>query len=224
MHSLLVAGMKVSSGWLEGSCPVAGQHRPVPASSNLHRAVSCSVGVPTLCQITSRLDSIDGPILVGTINCSQRRTYGGGASLRGNARCNGVEGQSCWRMPCRLSGQIDHAVSMGIKDSIPSTGAWYSPFVSFTPSGGPPESIRPRVSSPNPLSLMSRKSCMNWNASVWAHGCRWTDPLGRLRDSSRPSRGVTFRQQYAHGEVEGREVSLTETRHDFTTKDRSLAD
>lgn len=224
MHSLLVAGVKVPSGGLEGSCPVAGQHRPVPASSNLHRAVSCSVSVPTLRQITSRLDSIDGPILVRTINCSQRRICVGGALFRGRARSIGVDGQGRWRVPCQFSGQIDHAVSLGIKDSIPSTGAWYSPFVSFTPSGDSLESIRPRVSSPNPLSLMSRKSCMNWNASVWAHGCRWTDPLGRLRDTSRPSRGVTFRQQYAYGEVEGREVSLTEARHDFTTKDRFLAD
>ena len=168
MRSLLVAAMKVPSGWLERSCPVAGQPRPVPASSNLHRAVSCLVGVPTHCQITPRLDSIDGPILVGTINCSQRRTYGGGASLRGHARCNGVDGQGCWRVPCRFSGQIDHAVSLGIKDSIPSTAGWCSPFVSFTPPGGSPASVLPRVSSPNTLSLMLRESCMNRKASVWA--------------------------------------------------------
>ena len=187
MRSLLVAAMKVPSGWLERSCPVAGQRRPVPASSNLHRAVSCSVGVPTLCQITSRLDSIHGPILVGTINCWQRLTYDGGALLRGRTLCNGVEGQGSWRAPCRLSGQIDHAVSLGIKDSIPSTAGWYPPFVSLTPSSGSPESILPRVSSPNPLSLMSRKSCMNWKASVWIHRYRRTDPLGGLRDTSRDS-------------------------------------
>ena len=224
MRSLLVAAMKVPSGWLERFCPVAGQHRPVPASSNLHRAVSCSAGVPTRCQSTSRLDSTDGPILVGTTNCSQERTHVGGALLRGRARWIGVEGQGCWRVPCRFSGQIDHAVSLGIKDSIPSTVGWCSPFVSFTPSGGSPESILPRVSSPYPLSVMSRKSCMNRKASVWAHGYRWTDPLGRFRDTSRPSRGVTFRQQYANGEVGGGGVSLAETRHDFTAKDRFLAD
>ena len=224
MRSLLLAALKVPSGGLEGSCPVAGQHRPVPASSNLHRAVSCSVSVPTHWQITSRLDSIDGPILVGTINCSQRRTCGGSASLRGHARCNGVEGQGSWRAPCRFSGQIDHAVSLGIKDSIPSTAGWCSPFVSFIPPGGSPEGILPRVSSPNRLSLMSRKSCMNRKASVWAHGYRWTDPLGRFRDTRRPSRGVTFRQQYAYGEVGGGGVFLAETRHDFTAMDRFLAD
>ena len=187
MRSLLVAAMKVPSGWLERSCPVAGQRRPVPASSNLHRAVSCSVGVPTHCQITPRLDSTDGPILVGAINCSQRRTCVGGALLRGRARWIGVEGQGRWRVPCRFSGQIDHAVSLGIKDSIPSTVGWYSPFVSFIPPGGSPASVIPRVSSPNPLSLMSRESCMNGKASVWARSYRWTDPLGRLRDTSRDS-------------------------------------
>ena len=187
MRSLLVAAMKVPSGWLERSCPVAGQPRPVPASSNLHRAVSCSVGVPTHCQITPRLDSIHGPILVGTISCSQRRTYGGGASLREHARCNGVEGQGCWRGPCRFSGQIDHAVSLGIKDSIPSTAGCCPSFVSFTPSGGSPKSILPRVSSQNRLSLMLRKSCMNRRAPVWIHRYRRTDPLGRLRDTNRDS-------------------------------------
>ena len=224
MRSLLVAAMKVPSGCLERSCPVAGQHRPVPASSNLHHAVSCSVGVPTLCQITSRLDSTDGPILVGTTNCLQRRTYDGGALLRGRARWIGVEGHGRWRGPCRFSGQIDHAVSLKIKDSIPSTVGWSSRFVSFIPPGGSPEGILPRVSSPNRLSLMSRKSCMNRKASVWAHGYRWTDPLGRFRDTSRPSRGVTFRQQYAYGEVGGGGVFLAETRHDFTAMDRFLAD
>ena len=224
MRSLLVAAMKVPSGWLERFCPVAGQHRPVSASSNLYRAVSCSVGVPTHCQITSQLDSIDGPILVDTINCSQRPTYNGGALLRGHARWNGVEGQRRWRAPCRFSGQIDHAVSLGIEDSIPRTVGWCSPFVSFIPPGGSPAGILPRVSSPSPLSLMSRESCMNWKASVCGHGYRWTDPLGRFRDTSRPSRGVTFRQQYAYGGVGRRRVSLTEARHDFTTKDRFLAD
>lgn len=187
MGSLLVAAMKVPSGWLERSYPVAQQHRAVPASSNLYRAVSCSGGVLTHCQITSRLDLIDGPILVGTTNRSQQRTYGGGASLRGHARCNGVEGQGCWRAPRRFSGQIDHAVSLGIKDSMPSAAGWYPPFVSFTPSGGSPVRVIPRVSSPNSISLMSRKSCMNRKASVWIHRYRRTDPLGRLRDTSRDS-------------------------------------
>lgn len=187
MHSLLVAGMKVRSGCLERSCPVDRHHRPVPASSNLHRAVSCSVGVPTHCQITPRLDSTDRPILVGAINCSQRRTCVGGALLRGRARWIGVEGQGRWRVPCRFSGQIDHAVSLGIKDSIPSTVGWYSPFVSFIPPGGSLEGILPRVLPPNPLPLMLRKSCMNRKASVWTHRYRRTDPLGRLRDTSRDS-------------------------------------
>ena len=187
MRSLLVAAMKVPSGWLERSCPVAGQHRPVPASSNLHHAVSCSVGVPTHCQITSRLDSIDGPILVGTINCSQRRTCVGGALLRGRALCGGVGGQGRWRAPCRFSGQIDHVVPLGIKDSIPSTAGRYPPFVSFTPSGGSPEGILPRVLPPNPLPLMLRKSCMNRKESVWTRRYLRTDPLGRLRDTGRDS-------------------------------------
>ena len=187
MRSLLVAAMKVPSGWLERSCPVAGQPRPVPASSNLHRAVSCSVGVPTHCQITPRLDSTDGPILVGAINCSQRRTCVGGALLRGRARWIGVEGQGRWRVPCRFSGQIDHAVSLGIKDSMPSTAGWCFPFVSFILPGGSPVRVIPRVSSPDPLSLMSQESCMDRKASAWARSYRWIDPLGRLRDTSRDS-------------------------------------
>ena len=224
MGSLLVAAMKVPSGWLERSYPVAQQHRAVPASSNLYRAVSCSGGVLTHCQITSRLDLIDGPVLVGTTDCSQQRTHVGGALLGGHAPWIGVEGQGRWRVPCQFSGQIDHAVSLGIKDSMPSTAGWCFPFVSFTPSGGSPEGIPPRVLPPNPLPLMLRKSCMNRKASVWTRRYLRTDPLGRLRDTSRPSRGVTFRQQYAYGEVGGGGVFLAETRHDFTAMDRFLAD
>lgn len=187
MGSLLVAAMKVPSGWLERSYPVAQQHRAVPASSNLYRAVSCSGGVLTHCQITSRLDLIDGPILVGTTDCSQQRTHVGGALLGGHAPWIGVEGQGRWRVPCQFSGQIDHAVSLGIKDSMPSTAGWCFPFVSFILPGGSPVRVIPRVSSPDPLSLMSQESCMDRKASVWARSYRWIDPLGGLRDTSRDS-------------------------------------